>query len=84
MAISLDSYFAFNNAAMTVKSQRLEVISANIANASTPNYKARDLDFSGLGPEKPDHGSVIFKTLCSKRSLGAINNIIIINVILIP
>lgn len=48
MAISLDSYFAFNNAAMTVKSQRLEVISANIANASTPNYKARDLDFSGL------------------------------------
>ena len=55
MAISLDSYFAFNNAAMTVKSQRLEVISANIVNASTPGYKAKDLDFhlkfdTGSGP----------------------------------
>ena len=48
MARSLDSYFAFNNAAMTVKNQRLEVISGNIANASTPGYKARDLDFKSM------------------------------------
>ena len=48
MARSLDSYFAFNNAAMTVKNQRLEVISGNIANATTPGYKAKDLDFASL------------------------------------
>jgi flagellar basal-body rod protein FlgB len=48
MAKSLDNYFAFNHAAMTVKSQRLELISGNIANASTPGFKAKDLDFSSL------------------------------------
>ena len=46
----LDNYFAFNHAAMTVKSQRLELISGNIANASTPGFKAKDLGhFDGPG-----------------------------------
>jgi len=63
MAKPLDNYFAFNHAAMTVKNQRLELISGNIANASTPGFKAKDLDFSSLlrssfdksggGPEMP-------------------------------
>jgi flagellar basal-body rod protein FlgB len=45
---SLDSYFGFNAAATSLKSRRLEIISANITNASTPGYKARDLDFAKL------------------------------------
>ena len=48
MTRSIDDYFAFNHAALTVKNQRLEVISGNIANASTPGFKAKDLDFAGL------------------------------------
>lgn len=48
MAAPLDSYFAFNHAAMTVKNQRLEIIAGNIANATTPGYKAKDLDFESL------------------------------------
>ncbi|MDB3993191.1 flagellar basal body rod protein FlgB [Gammaproteobacteria bacterium] len=48
MTQSLNEYFAFNHAAMTVKNQRLELISGNIANASTPGFKAKDLDFSTL------------------------------------
>ena len=48
MTKSLDEYFAFNHAAMTVKNQRLELISGNIANASTPGFKAKDLDFASL------------------------------------
>ena len=43
---SLDSYFGFNSAAASVKSRRLEIISGNITNASTPGYKAKDLDFA--------------------------------------
>jgi len=43
---SLDSYFGFNSAAADVKSRRLEIISGNITNASTPGYKAKDLDFA--------------------------------------
>ena len=48
MTRSIDDYFAFNHAALTVKNQRLELISGNIANASTPGFKAKDLDFAGL------------------------------------
>jgi len=45
---SLDSYFGFSYAATAVKSRRLEIISGNITNASTPGYKAKDLDFAKL------------------------------------
>jgi flagellar basal-body rod protein FlgB len=33
-------------AALELRSQRLAMITANIANAATPGYKARDLDFA--------------------------------------
>lgn len=32
--------------ALTVRARRNQVLSANIANADTPGYKARDLDFA--------------------------------------
>ncbi|MFT7218557.1 MAG: flagellar basal-body rod protein FlgB [Candidatus Azotimanducaceae bacterium] len=39
--------------ALNVSAKRAEVLAANLANADTPNYKARDLDFrqvlSGIG-----------------------------------
>ena len=35
-----------HGAALTLRSERMGVIASNIANAATPNYKARDLDFS--------------------------------------
>ena len=31
--------------ALLLRGKRLEILSANIANADTPNYKARDIDF---------------------------------------
>jgi flagellar basal-body rod protein FlgB len=44
----LNSALGVHEQALKVKSQRLEVLSQNIANADTPNYKARDLDFKAL------------------------------------
>ena len=41
----LDSTLSFHQEALRVRSQRQELIAANIANADTPNYKARDIDF---------------------------------------
>lgn len=35
----------FWEGALKVHSKRLELIASNIANADTPNYKARDIDF---------------------------------------
>ena len=41
----LDNYFALDSSALQAKNKRLELISENIANTSTPKFKARDLDF---------------------------------------
>jgi flagellar basal-body rod protein FlgB len=45
MLNKLDSALDFHQTALRVRGQRQELIAANIANADTPNYKARDLDF---------------------------------------
>ncbi|MFA7680611.1 MAG: flagellar basal body rod protein FlgB [Pigmentiphaga sp.] len=36
---------AFNAQALKLRAQRQEVLSSNLANAETPNFKARDFDF---------------------------------------
>ena len=41
----LDNYFALDSSTLQAKNKRLELISENIANTSTPGFKARDLDF---------------------------------------
>ncbi|MES2297813.1 MAG: flagellar basal body rod protein FlgB [Pseudomonadota bacterium] len=42
----LDDYLRFNEAALSLRSQRQQQLASNIANADTPNYKARDIDFA--------------------------------------
>ena len=42
----IDQYLGFNEAALSLRAQRQELLASNIANADTPNYKARDIDFS--------------------------------------
>jgi flagellar basal-body rod protein FlgB len=46
MAINLDGLLNVHHKALQVRTQRLEVISGNLANANTPGYKARDIDFN--------------------------------------
>ncbi|WP_084088836.1 flagellar basal body rod protein FlgB [Andreprevotia lacus] len=41
----LNDYFSSQEKALKLRSQRQEVLAANIANADTPGYKARDFDF---------------------------------------
>jgi len=41
----LDSALGVHAQALAVRSQRVEVLARNIANADTPQYKAQDLDF---------------------------------------
>ena len=43
---NLDNYLRFNETALSLRSQRQELLASNIANADTPNYKARDIDFA--------------------------------------
>jgi flagellar basal-body rod protein FlgB len=38
--------FGIHATALSLRQQRMAVLASNIANAATPNYKARDLDFA--------------------------------------
>jgi flagellar basal-body rod protein FlgB len=51
----LDQYLGIHAEALTLRSERLGLLASNIANAATPGYKARDLDFARLlaGDQKP-------------------------------
>lgn len=45
MSSITDRALGIHPQALEVASRRLELLASNIANADTPNYKARDLDF---------------------------------------
>lgn len=42
----LDDMLRFQETALNLRAQRQELLASNIANADTPNYKARDVDFN--------------------------------------
>lgn len=42
----LDRFFGVHGQALGLRSERMEILASNIANAATPHYKARDLDFA--------------------------------------
>ena len=43
-----DNIFGIHEQALLLHGQRLGVLATNLANADTPNYKARDIDFSEM------------------------------------
>lgn len=45
MVDRLDAALHFQQEALNLRAERQQVLSSNIANADTPNYKARDFDF---------------------------------------
>ena len=46
MASRIDNLLSFQQQALGLRAQRQQVLAGNIANADTPNFKARDFDFS--------------------------------------
>ncbi|PXX46529.1 flagellar basal body rod protein FlgB [Undibacterium pigrum] len=67
MAGKLDDYFRFHETALSVRGQRQQLLASNIANADTPNYKARDVDFAralsnALGQNLTQSPTVLNKT----------------------
>lgn len=45
MPISFDSALGIHQQALSLRTSRTEMLASNIANADTPGYKARDIDF---------------------------------------
>ena len=46
MPISINQALGILPRALTLGSQRAQILASNLANADTPRYKARDIDFS--------------------------------------
>jgi flagellar basal-body rod protein FlgB len=48
MSLSFDSALGIHAKALEVRGKRTELLASNIANADTPGYKARDIDFRAV------------------------------------
>ncbi len=48
MPISFERAFSIHDDALLLRGQRTSILASNIANADTPNYKARDIDFGAM------------------------------------
>jgi flagellar basal-body rod protein FlgB len=70
MASHLDTEFQFMQKTLDLRAYRQQVLASNIANADTPNYKARDFDFaSELGRAVDAQGGGISLQTTSPRHL---------------
>lgn len=63
-ANSNNSLFGIHAAALELRSQRMGLLTSNIANAATPGYKARDIDFAAALKAKMGGAS-------TERAMGA-------------
>lgn len=57
MRFDLDSHFGVHAQALKARGRRTEVIASNLANADTPGYKARDVDFKSALAQADASGS---------------------------
>ena len=55
--MKLDDVFGIHERALLLRSERAEVLAANLANADTPGYKARDFDFKAMLANEVDNSS---------------------------
>ncbi|MDR3399256.1 flagellar basal body rod protein FlgB [Pandoraea fibrosis] len=57
MMDKLDAALRFSQQALAMRAYRQEVISSNIANADTPGYKSRDVDFNNALSQAVERGA---------------------------
>jgi flagellar basal-body rod protein FlgB len=55
--MNFDNTFGIHERALLLRSQRAEVLAANLANADTPGYKARDFDFKSMLANEVDNST---------------------------
>ncbi|MFZ2294693.1 MAG: flagellar basal body rod protein FlgB [Polaromonas sp.] len=68
MIDKLDSALRFHQEALNLRARRQEVLSANIAHADTPNYKARDFEFSASLSQAVERGRQSMSTSMATTS----------------
>ncbi len=74
MPLNLDSYLGVHADALKLQSQRMELLANNLANADTPNYKARDIDFKAALAQAGTPGANLPMSTTSPGHLAGANN----------
>jgi flagellar basal-body rod protein FlgB len=72
--VNIDGIFGIHGAALVARGRRAEVLAANLANADTPNYKARDVDFAELMRAQvsgTESGAALLKTDARHMDVGS-------------
>ena len=72
MSGKIDDYLRFHESALSLRAQRQQMLASNIANADTPNYKARDIDFGKTlqaAMQRPANGSAASGALLTTSPL---------------
>lgn len=73
MPMSLDNIFGLHEAALRLRAQRTELLASNLANADTPNYKARDIDFqAAMKTAMAGQGAAALKTTHAGHMTGSV------------
>lgn len=71
MPVSLDRLFGVHAQALQLRAQRGELLASNLANADTPDYKARDLDFKAVLDQAQGQQAVSLRTSHANHLGGA-------------
>jgi flagellar basal-body rod protein FlgB len=77
MIDKLNAALRFHQEALNLRARRQELLASNIAHADTPNYKARDIDFSRSLTEAVERGrhasqSLALRTTSSRHLPGEV------------
>ncbi len=70
----LDGALGVHGQALAVRTKRLELLAQNIANADTPNFKARDIDFRSVLAEANTQPAAMAATKGGHYELGETAN----------
>ena len=69
MAINFSNALGMHEQALMLRSQRTSLLANNIANANTPGFKARDMDFASVLAQTSDQQNSVSVTRTNHRHM---------------
>jgi len=75
MRFDIDKIFGIHQQAVLIRSKRAEVLAGNLANADTPNFKARDIDFKTALSQSMQTTSASRLTLTNSKHMSGMKSL---------
>jgi len=75
MRFDIDKLFGIHQQAILIRSKRAEILAGNLANADTPNFKARDIDFKTALSQSMQKTSASRLTLTNPKHISGMNSL---------